>query len=191
MKRFGRIILSAVLILPLPASAAVVSDHIAFSFSDFIATGAPPSPIPVDPVVGSFDITFDPTTIPLFPTVISTGITLNSLNIAFSFPLVFSYSPAFGGILLVGGHAGGLTSGTNDFGLDIRNLLSTATFESFTYSDVSHPHDLFTSFTGSVSVTPIASDVPEPSSWAMMILGFVGIGFMAYRRKSSYPLVPV
>ena len=27
--------------------------------------------------------------------------------------------------------------------------------------------------------------VPEPSTWAMMILGFVGIGFMAYRRKSQ------
>jgi hypothetical protein len=27
--------------------------------------------------------------------------------------------------------------------------------------------------------------VPEPSTWAMMILGFMGVGFMAYRRKSS------
>jgi hypothetical protein len=26
---------------------------------------------------------------------------------------------------------------------------------------------------------------PEPSTWAMMILGFVGIGFMAYRRKQN------
>jgi len=26
--------------------------------------------------------------------------------------------------------------------------------------------------------------VPEPSTWAMLILGFAGIGFMAYRRKS-------
>ena len=24
--------------------------------------------------------------------------------------------------------------------------------------------------------------VPEPSTWAMMMLGVVGIGFMAYRR---------
>jgi hypothetical protein len=27
------------------------------------------------------------------------------------------------------------------------------------------------------------SAVPEPSTWAMMILGFLGVGFMAYRRK--------
>jgi len=30
----------------------------------------------------------------------------------------------------------------------------------------------------------IASAVPEPSTWAMMILGFVGLGTIAYRRKS-------
>jgi PEP-CTERM motif len=28
-------------------------------------------------------------------------------------------------------------------------------------------------------------DVPEPSTWAMMILGFAGVRFMAYRRKSK------
>jgi hypothetical protein len=27
--------------------------------------------------------------------------------------------------------------------------------------------------------------VPEPSTWAMMILGFCGLGFMAYRRKQN------
>jgi hypothetical protein len=31
----------------------------------------------------------------------------------------------------------------------------------------------------------VTSAVPEPSTWAMMILGFAGVGFMAYRRKSS------
>ncbi|HSR01114.1 MAG TPA: PEPxxWA-CTERM sorting domain-containing protein, partial [Sphingomicrobium sp.] len=27
--------------------------------------------------------------------------------------------------------------------------------------------------------------VPEPSTWAMMILGFAGLGFMSYRRKAK------
>jgi hypothetical protein len=31
----------------------------------------------------------------------------------------------------------------------------------------------------------VTSAVPEPSTWAMMILGFAGIGFMAYRRKNN------
>jgi hypothetical protein len=31
----------------------------------------------------------------------------------------------------------------------------------------------------------IATAVPEPSTWAMMLLGFVALGFMAYRRKTT------
>jgi hypothetical protein len=34
----------------------------------------------------------------------------------------------------------------------------------------------------------INPSVPEPSTWAMMILGFFGVGFMAYRRKSQTSL---
>jgi hypothetical protein len=33
-----------------------------------------------------------------------------------------------------------------------------------------------------------ASAVPEPSTWAMMILGFAGVGFMAYRRRGTATL---
>ncbi len=35
----------------------------------------------------------------------------------------------------------------------------------------------------------ITGGVPEPSTWAMMILGFAGVGFMAYRRKSKPALM--
>ena len=38
---------------------------------------------------------------------------------------------------------------------------------------------------GSVTVT---NAVPEPSTWAMLILGFFGVGFVAYRRKREAPL---
>jgi PEP-CTERM motif len=34
-------------------------------------------------------------------------------------------------------------------------------------------------------ITTATAAVPEPSSWAMMILGFCGLGFMAYRRKKN------
>ena len=33
--------------------------------------------------------------------------------------------------------------------------------------------------------TDTVAAVPEPSTWAMMILGFAGVGFMAYRRKAK------
>jgi hypothetical protein len=39
---------------------------------------------------------------------------------------------------------------------------------------------------GSTTQAQITGGVPEPSTWAMMILGFMGIGFMAYRRKNNH-----
>lgn len=35
------------------------------------------------------------------------------------------------------------------------------------------------------SAPPVAGAVPEPSTWAMMMLGFAGLGFMAYRRTRA------
>jgi hypothetical protein len=40
-------------------------------------------------------------------------------------------------------------------------------------------------------VTTTASAAPEPSTWAMMILGFCGLGFMAYRRKSNLSVAAI
>jgi hypothetical protein len=33
----------------------------------------------------------------------------------------------------------------------------------------------------------LTTAVPEPSTWAMMIVGFMGLGFLAYRKKNSIP----
>jgi PEP-CTERM motif len=47
-------------------------------------------------------------------------------------------------------------------------------------------NDIFETGPGGFGVGTLAvSAVPEPSTWAMMILGFCGVGFMAYRRKSG------
>jgi hypothetical protein len=35
------------------------------------------------------------------------------------------------------------------------------------------------------SVQAAVGGVPEPSTWAVMILGFAGVGFMAYRRRNT------
>jgi hypothetical protein len=42
--------------------------------------------------------------------------------------------------------------------------------------------------TGEVQIAAVAA-VPEPSTWAMLLLGFAGIGFTAYRRKSKPALM--
>ncbi len=41
---------------------------------------------------------------------------------------------------------------------------------------------------GNVSIDDLSvtiAAVPEPSTWAMMILGFAGVGYMAYRRRNQ------
>jgi hypothetical protein len=55
--------------------------------------------------------------------------------------------------------------------------------------------DIFDDNTGTIKFDLIISSpssvgaVPEPSTWAMMIVGFAGVGFMAYRRKSKPALM--
>ena len=58
--------------------------------------------------------------------------------------------------------------------------------------------DLYTSWTNTGFATGGCPDcgpgtqiggVPEPSTWAMMIIGFAGVSFMAYRRKQALRLV--
>jgi choice-of-anchor C domain-containing protein len=46
-------------------------------------------------------------------------------------------------------------------------------------------------FLDAVSIDPVTAAVPEPSTWAMMIIGFFGMGFMAYRRKRNGPVLNV
>jgi hypothetical protein len=53
----------------------------------------------------------------------------------------------------------------------------------FDYNDVAF---VFTNVTTNMPVG--VSAVPEPSIWAMLILGFCGLGFMAYRRKNKMAL---
>ena len=38
---------------------------------------------------------------------------------------------------------------------------------------------------GNLEFATVAGAVPEPSTWAMMILGFAGVGFMAYRQRNQ------
>jgi hypothetical protein len=42
-------------------------------------------------------------------------------------------------------------------------------------------------FTYAVATTSIAGGVPEPSIWALMLIGFAGLGFISYRRTRRAP----
>jgi hypothetical protein len=65
------------------------------------------------------------------------------------------------------------------------NYLGIATVDSSSLAFPSGTTTLFENgfFGGNVILG--VSAVPEPSTWAMMLLGFCGVGFMAYRRKQN------
>jgi PEP-CTERM motif len=55
---------------------------------------------------------------------------------------------------------------------------ATGNYDTYTYADASLTR---------LTVGPVGS-VPEPSTWAMMMLGFAGLGFAAWRRTSKGPI---
>jgi hypothetical protein len=44
---------------------------------------------------------------------------------------------------------------------------------------------------GAYYVTVLAADTPEPSTWAMLLIGFAAIGFAGYRKLSQRAVVAV
>lgn len=75
-------------------------------------------------------------------------------------------------------------------------LNATTTFSNATFASLgltvgtyvfSAPHDTIT-----VNIeTPAAAALPEPATWAMMLLGFGGIGFAVRRKRSTETLAQV
>jgi hypothetical protein len=41
---------------------------------------------------------------------------------------------------------------------------------------------------GNLTTNPLVAPIPEASTWAMMLMGFAGVGFMAYRRRNAFRL---
>jgi hypothetical protein len=68
------------------------------------------------------------------------------------------------------------------------NLVAPGTFIGFQEDSADISRVVFSN--GSIVVRDISisnsvSAVPEPSTWAMMIVGFLGVGFLAYRAKGD------
>jgi hypothetical protein len=56
-----------------------------------------------------------------------------------------------------------------------------------TFSNIFFDQVVLSSSGNSFEFTNVAAAAPEPATWAMMVVGFFGIGFLAYRRKRSRP----
>jgi len=174
----------ALLVINVAASAEIMTYNISFVAEDFIV-GSGPDPAPVDPVVGSFLVTLDPT---LTYNHETTGISLNSLNIDLGSTPSFSYDPTLNnGQLSIGGVNGGsdfifFSPSTNDFWLFLYNFATTPTFTELGYSQTSvSSNNLFYTENGNGTVD--FHPTPEPSSIILFALGSVIAGAFGLRRN--------
>jgi hypothetical protein len=58
-------------------------------------------------------------------------------------------------------------------------FVATSSSADLSFSVTNQPEDMGLD---SVSVATATPTVPEPSTWAMLVLGFVGVGYLGYRR---------
>lgn len=174
-----------------PAYGSTITEDVTFSAHSF-QVGSGLNPPPVDPVIGEFRISFDPTVAVVNNTA---DISLISLNIALGSTLAFTYSPVVdggfaAGTLRVGGINDGADSiqffpSTNDFWLQITNFATNPAFLQLGYTQTSvSDNNLFYTLnqTGSVVVSPTSS-VPEPTSLCLVGLGIASLTVRQLRLK--------
>jgi hypothetical protein len=112
-----------------------------------------------------------------------TGVTLASY-----FMLTANYSsatPLSGSVTHDDGASLDVFNGSTTTNLFSNPTLTTAVKDNFVLPAGNNQIQLYyVEANGSPSVLTVAA-VPEPATWAMMILGFIGVGFMSYRRRAK------
>jgi PEP-CTERM motif len=160
-------------ILPASSSADVIYTYTGNDFTNFTTPSAPYTP--ADSVTGSIDVTTGAFS---FSDGFQTITSVNKVSDTINFTTDASSGAVISWSINLTGSLG--TIFTACVGqCSVQNLipngedLGTDTAVASTAFNTDQP--------GTWAVTT----VPEPSTWAMMLLGFAGIGFLAYRRNTK------
>lgn len=162
--------------------------------------------------VGNFSFTTSLSGAQLDNLAPGTNIT-NSITAGLTFPVNFLYTTDLAGFPIGMNNPVGpatVSIGTNAAGQITSWSISEGYFASFPAFPDENPNDFFGRYTvtttntgdsvtlaldndagfappgyttGTGSFGAVVAPVPEPSTWAMMIIGFLGLGFTAYRRR--------
>jgi hypothetical protein len=186
MKRTFAAALFALLTVTAPAHAALITDTIDFTASDFQSNNPAVSP-PIDPLKGSFTFTYDPTVASPDPT--TAGFTLHSLTLAnLAYPTAFDYTGS-GADLLVGSfhnNSGGFFPGHNSFFLELAGLHdNNPTFFAAFYSIDGLTGTYFGTNTGTVDLVSqtVQNPVPLPPALPLFGSGVMMLAGVAWRKK--------
>ena len=159
------------------AHAAVIERTFDVEASGFTLAAGSGNPAPVDPVTLNFTLIWDPSVVTA-PT--ASGLTVNSFSLPYS--SVFASDAA--GELTLGQNLAKaddcLTGGGLTYCLFMSNSTGdtpTAAFDQFTSDGVW--------VANKVTVTASSLAAPEPSTWALMLVGFGGVGWLASRRRAN------
>lgn len=158
------------------AHAAVIERTFDVEASGFTLASGPSDPAAVDPVTLNFTLIWDPSTI-TDPT--ASGLTVNSFSLPFASVFASDASGNIGLGRALGNADDCLVGGGDTYCLFMANSTGanpTATFLQFTTSNGEW-------VAGSVTVTASPLGTPEPSTWALVLVGFGGVGWLASRRR--------
>lgn len=182
MRPFCGVIALATLSLTLGPNRAE-ADTIRLS-ATFVASGFRPtlgsSIAPVDPVTGSFSITFD-NSADLREQ--SKGLTFSNLNIALDGPPGFAYGVVADALIIGSLFSGAqsVTGASNDFVFGINNASTHPSPVDFAYAQRSSDA-IFQTFNVTLTLTPAA--VPEPTTLALLGTGMT-VALLQRRRRAA------